>query len=63
LERVGQNKDRFKQVRAALEKAADLKRQGKNADAERIWTGIEQLYRNDPGAAELLQEVAKARQK
>jgi tRNA A-37 threonylcarbamoyl transferase component Bud32 len=63
MERADRNQDRFKNVRAALEQADKLRREGKHADAERIWTGIEQLYRNDPAEAEILLEVQKARQK
>jgi serine/threonine-protein kinase len=63
MERADLNQDRFKNVRAALEQADKLHRAGKHADAERIWSGIEQLYRDDPAAAEILAEVQKARQK
>ncbi len=61
LDKAGKNKDRWPGVRAALERARDLNKQGKRADAERIWTGIEQLYRNDPAADEFLDEVKRAR--
>jgi serine/threonine protein kinase len=55
------NKDRWQSVRQALKQADELRAQGKAADAERIWCGIEQLYRNDPTAAEIILEVHKAR--
>ncbi len=58
-----QNQERFKSVKSALQRADDLRREGKLADAERIWAGIEQLYRNDPTAAEIILEVQRARQK
>lgn len=61
--KAGENQDRFKNLKKALEHADELRRQGKNADAERIWKGIEQLYGNDPAAAEIIGEVRKARQK
>jgi outer membrane protein assembly factor BamD (BamD/ComL family) len=55
------NKDRWHSVRQALKQADELRAQGKGADAERIWCGIEQLYRNDPTANEITVEVQKAR--
>jgi serine/threonine-protein kinase len=61
LEADSRNKDRFQPVKAALERARRLRIQGKDADAERILTGIEQLYRDDRTAADLLIEVKKAR--
>jgi hypothetical protein len=61
MERADANQDRFKSVYAALEQADKLRREGKHADAERIWTGLEQLYGNDPAAKKLL-EAEKARQ-
>ena len=49
MDKTGADKDRWKQVRRALERADDLRKQGKTSDAKRIWDGIEQLYRDDPG--------------
>ena len=31
------------------------------ADAQRIWNAVEQLYRNDPAATDILLEIKKAR--
>lgn len=61
LEKGAENQDRFKEVRPSLERAAALHRQGKRAQAERIWTALEALYRDDPGAAELRAEIGRAR--
>ena len=59
-ERDGQNPERWKNVRAALERARELHGQGKEDDAQRIWRGIIQLYRGDPAAAEFVAEARKA---
>jgi serine/threonine-protein kinase len=61
LEKAAADPERFKQVRPALERAAALQRQGKRAEAERIWAALEELYRDDPGAADLLAEIGRAR--
>lgn len=63
LDKANQIQDRHKHARQALDRARELKQQGKHVEAERIWDGIEQLYRNDPSAAGLLQDVQKVRQK
>jgi serine/threonine-protein kinase len=55
--------DRWQSLRPALDRAAKLRDQGQRAEAEKIWAGIEVLYENDPWAAELLKQVAKARAK
>jgi len=62
LEKAALNKDRWKNVRTALERAKELQQQGKLDDAERIWRGIQELYRNDPAAANILLEIERARQ-
>lgn len=62
-EKDAAEKDRFKSVHKALTRAKELHEQGKQADAERIWSGIEALYRDDPSAAEILGAVKRARQK
>ena len=54
------NKDRWQSVRQAIKHGVDLRTQGRDADAERIWCGIEQLYRNDPTAQEIILEVNSA---
>jgi hypothetical protein len=63
LHKDGMKAEGSKNVRAALQRAKELQQNGKRADAERILAGIEQLYRDDPSAAELLLEVQQARQK
>jgi TolA-binding protein len=63
MDKEDANQDRFRNVRAALEKAETLQHEGKHAEAERIWAGIEQLYRNDPAAEGILAQVQKARNK
>ena len=55
--------ERWQSVRAALDRAARLRDAGQRADAEKIWTALEQLYRDDPWAGEILAEIAKARRK
>jgi len=49
-------------VRAALQRASALCDQGRRQEAERIWDGIEDLYRDDYSARDLLKEVREARQ-
>ena len=63
IEKVKQaaSKERWAPVRAALKQAAELRDRGKRDEAEAIWHGIEALYHDDPGAAEILQAVAAAR--
>jgi serine/threonine-protein kinase len=63
IDRRAAAKERWEPVRAALKRAAALRDQGKNAEAERIWQGIEELYRADPTAQDILQEVQAARKK
>jgi tRNA A-37 threonylcarbamoyl transferase component Bud32 len=63
LEKAALNTDRWKNVRTALERAKELQQQGKLDDAERIWRGIQELYRNDPAATNILLEIERARQK
>jgi predicted Ser/Thr protein kinase len=53
--------ERWTTVRAALDRAARLRLQGKRDEAERIWTGLEELYRGDPHAMHVLQAVQQAR--
>ena len=63
MQQAGGQADRFRSVKKALERANELRRQGKVAEAERIWKGIEELYRDDPGANEIRLEVQRARDK
>jgi serine/threonine-protein kinase len=55
------DKERWAPVRAALERARKLHAEGQNQQAREIWDGIEELYRNDPSAREIVQQVRKDR--
>ncbi|HYT90655.1 MAG TPA: serine/threonine-protein kinase [Gemmataceae bacterium] len=57
------DKERWAPVRAALKRAAALRDEGKLAEAERIWAGIEALYGADDGAQEIVRELQAARGK
>jgi tetratricopeptide (TPR) repeat protein len=61
LEKAGGGQDRWHAVRPALQKAAALAAEGRRAEAEQTWKALEELYRDDPFAADLLAEIAKAR--
>ena len=63
MENADIGQDRFKNAYAAMEKAEKLQKEGKHADADRIWSGIEQLYGNDPTAENVMKKMWKARQK
>jgi serine/threonine protein kinase len=63
LDRAGKQKDRWQSVHKAIERSRELRKQDKAADADRILAGIEELYRNDPTAREILDEVQRAKQK
>lgn len=61
LEKTAGAKDRWTGVRSALDRAARLRDAGRRADAEKIWTALEHLYRDDPWAGDILAEIKKAR--
>lgn len=61
LDQEVQNQERLAPARGALKKALDLRDEGKRQQAEAIWNSLEALYRHDPGAQSLLQEIAAAR--
>jgi serine/threonine-protein kinase len=63
LEKAAANNDRWKNVRAKLAQANELSQQGKVREAEQLLKSIEELYGDDPAAADLMAEVRKARQK
>jgi serine/threonine-protein kinase len=63
LEQQLADEHRWDSARQALQKARDLSAQGKSHEAEEIWAGIESLYRNDPSAKEILDEVRRDRGK
>jgi tetratricopeptide (TPR) repeat protein len=56
-------KERWAAVKPALEKASALARAGQRDEAEQIWTAIEELYRTDPFAADILAQVEQARKR
>jgi hypothetical protein len=49
--------ERFRSLHQAIDHARELRKLGKGADAERIFTGIENLYGNDPAASEILKSM------
>jgi tetratricopeptide (TPR) repeat protein len=61
LEKNAAAPDRWLALKPVLDRAAKLRDQGKRAEAEKIWSGLEELYRNDPWAKDLLKQVAAAR--
>jgi len=63
LEKKAARGDRLKSLKPVLDRAADLQQQGKVEDAEKIWTALETLYRNDLSAADVLVEIRKQRGK
>jgi predicted Ser/Thr protein kinase len=48
-------------VKAALARARQLSRDNKKAEAETIWQGLEQLYKDDPAAKDVLDQIRKDR--
>src|SRR5262249_24619430 len=60
-ERSTDKVDRWGSVRQALQRARDLHQAGKTKEAEEIRQGIEELYRGDPTAKEILEQVQKDR--
>ncbi|HEX4592093.1 MAG TPA: hypothetical protein VH120_19320, partial [Gemmataceae bacterium] len=53
--------ERFASAREALAEARKLRDGGKPAEAERIWDGLETLYRNEPGADPIVSEIKRDR--
>jgi serine/threonine-protein kinase len=49
--------DRDGLIKAALERAAERAANGAPAEAREIWSGIVELYGDDPGAAELVKKA------
>jgi serine/threonine-protein kinase len=56
-------KGRWAPVLAALDRARQLRDQGKQAEAEAIWQGLEELYRDDSSAADILTRIKTDRGK
>jgi serine/threonine-protein kinase len=59
----GATGQRWESVRAALKHAAELAKNGKRSEAEKIWQAIEELYQGDPSAQAILDEVKAAKKK
>jgi serine/threonine-protein kinase len=51
------NEKRLKAAREALERARELRDQGKRDEAEQIWKALEELYQGDKSAVSILTEV------
>jgi hypothetical protein len=63
LDTAATSKERWQSVRQALQRAETLRNEGKQAEAEKIWSSLETLYRDDPWAGEILAEIQKSRKK
>ncbi len=63
LEKTAAAPDRWTALKPVLDRAAQLRDEGHRDQAEKIWTGLENLYRNDPWAKDLLKQVEAARVK
>jgi hypothetical protein len=50
---------RWDSVRTALERARNLKREGHVDEAKAIYDGLQELYRDDPSAKEILAEIER----
>jgi serine/threonine-protein kinase len=61
LDKQAQDPQRWAPVREALKKAAALRDEGKHDQAKAICDSLVALYRDDPGAAAILQEIEAAR--
>jgi hypothetical protein len=62
-ERILPEEKRWEPVRAALQRARELRDGGKPDEAEAIWQGLEELYQKDPSAAAVLEELRHDRGK
>jgi serine/threonine-protein kinase len=52
---------RWASVRQALNKARQLRDNNRRAEAEAVWNSLEGLYKNDPSAGPILDEIRKDR--
>jgi serine/threonine-protein kinase len=55
------NEDRLRELRPALERAANLAAAGKRVEAEKIWAALEAQYAGDPIEADVQRAVRQAR--
>jgi serine/threonine-protein kinase len=60
-DRLPSTEKRWKPARDALARARELRDQGKRDQAETIWSGLDELYKNDKSAAPILDEVKRDR--
>lgn len=60
-ERVLPAEERWAPVRAALARARQLRDEGKQAEAEAVWQGVEELYQKDASAGAIREEVRRDR--
>jgi serine/threonine-protein kinase len=60
-ERFPTGEKRWKTARESLARARTLLDQGNRAAAEAIWNGLEELYKNDPSATPILDELRRDR--
>jgi serine/threonine protein kinase len=61
LESQAPAEHRWDSVHQALQRARQLRDEGKRKDAEAIWQGIEELYKDDSSAREILGKIKKDR--
>ena len=60
-ERLPTGEKRWKAARESLARARTLRDQGNRAAAEAVWNGLEELYKNDPSATPILEEMQRDR--
>jgi serine/threonine protein kinase len=61
--RIGEKDQRWASARAALQRARQLRQDDKQGEANAIYAALEQLYRDDPAAKELLEEIRREQEK
>ena len=62
-EREAKAKERRAAVRPVLDRAASLRDQGKRAEAEKVWSALEDLYRSEAGGEDIVDEITRARKR
>jgi hypothetical protein len=55
--------DRVQSLQPILDRAAALRDQGQRAEAEKIWSSLEELYGQEAWAEPIIKAIVKARQK
>ena len=61
LEARAPSERRWDSVHGALQRARQLRDEGKQKEAEAIWQGIEELYQGDSSAKQILAEIKRDR--